>query len=462
MKKTLKRFLLVALSVLMLSGILPAASAAGTASVTSTLGKIKVDATSNYTADCYVIDGVDYFKLRDLAVILNGTAHAFSITNAGNKTLAINTGRNYQPVGGELKVNTGVKATAVSKAYAITVDGVAKTISSYMIKGNNCVSIDEFSDLLEFVAIKNTQTGVWALGTYGDTNVVIPGVLKFGDFDTVDKPELEPMKCFDNLYFMGTGNVGCFVIPTSDGIIMLDSMNTTDDFLNIVEPSMKKVGLDPADIKILLITHGHGDHIGFSKYLQDTYGTKVYLSEIDTIMAKANYAAAVAGNGRTPVPVANDITYLHDGDVIALGGESITAYWTPGHTRGCFSYIIPVKDNGTSHLLVCWGGTGIFNDLPAYAKSASRMAQICRDRNVDIVLSVHPFCDYSLSRMYKLSSRGAGDPNPMIQGEDTVQLFLLGCGQAAKFLYASGASYNQEAVVMKVPYLDGWVVPTAA
>ena len=76
-----------------------------------------------------------------------------------------------------------------------------------------------------------------------------------------DRP-LEPIKIFDNLYYLGFSDVGAWAISTSDGIILMDALNSPDEARDILVPGLKKVGLDPARIKYLVIGHGHNDHTG--------------------------------------------------------------------------------------------------------------------------------------------------------------------------------------------------------
>jgi metallo-beta-lactamase class B len=84
-----------------------------------------------------------------------------------------------------------------------------------------------------------------------------------------------PIKLFDNLYYIGFNDVGAWVVPTSAGLILFDTLNSTDDAMNVIEPEMKKAGLDPAQIKYILLGHGHADHFGGASYLQMTYHAKV-------------------------------------------------------------------------------------------------------------------------------------------------------------------------------------------
>src|SRR5258705_11859162 len=84
-----------------------------------------------------------------------------------------------------------------------------------------------------------------------------------------------PIKLFDNLTYIGFNDVGAWVVPTSAGIILFDALNSSADAMDVIEPEMQKAGFDPAQIKYILIGHGHADHFGGASYLQKKYGPKV-------------------------------------------------------------------------------------------------------------------------------------------------------------------------------------------
>src|SRR5215470_17074952 len=97
-----------------------------------------------------------------------------------------------------------------------------------------------------------------------------------------------PIKIFDNLYYVGFNDVGAWAVPTSAGIILFDTLNSTADATDVIEPEMKQAGLDPAQIKYVLLGHGHNDHTGGASYLQEKYKPKVLMAMPDwDMMARA-------------------------------------------------------------------------------------------------------------------------------------------------------------------------------
>lgn len=95
-----------------------------------------------------------------------------------------------------------------------------------------------------------------------------------------DNTPLTPTKVFDNLYCIGTKSVVAWALQTFDGIILIDSMWDNNDAQLIID-GMEKLGLNPQDLKYILISHGHGDHYGGAQYLKDKYNAKIFMSNTD-------------------------------------------------------------------------------------------------------------------------------------------------------------------------------------
>ena len=192
-----------------------------------------------------------------------------------------------------------------------------------------------------------------------------------------------PTQVFDNVYYVGGMEVGGWLIDTGDGYIMLDS---SYDYgaTEILEPNMAELGLDPAQIKYILITHAGPDHIGAAGYFQDEYGTKV--------VSDSTF--------RNGYPVA---TVMDDGDTLTLGNTTITMVLTPRTVGGGgFSYFIPVKINGRPHMWATYGNTnvvGSIEDKEVYLESMTKFLGYVDDLKPDIAISSHPFVDGSLDRM---------------------------------------------------------------
>ena len=230
-------------------------------------------------------------------------------------------------------------------------------------------------------------------------------------------------RVFDNVYYVGNGQNGPYAIDTADGIVLIDSMNTPDDVDKVILPNMRSVGLDPSRLKILILSHGHGDHYGGARFLQDKFGVTVYLSEADYALAEA---AAAQPNARVPAP-RRDVT-VKDGDSITLGKEIIKVYITPGHTPGSLSMLIPVVDKGQPRLMAYFGGvTNRFLSPEmhdAFDRSWGRLEQIVTDAKVDGWLASHPNYDDAVYRIEVIRAGPKDLPNPFVTGTASTRRFV--------------------------------------
>ena len=186
---------------------------------------------------------------------------------------------------------------------------------------------------------------------------------------------VEPTRVFDNMYWIGMTSQNVWAITTSAGIILLDTMNSEAEAREVIVPGMKKVGLDPAQIKYIIVGHGHpgqSDHTGGALYLQKTYGAKVIMNPID--------AKLVLPTQRADRPLAvPDIDAFH-GQKLTLGDTTLTLAHIPGHTPGTMGVIVPVKVRGASHAVIVLAATQmptresliqfekVFNDFAKPAK----------------------------------------------------------------------------------------------
>ena len=225
----------------------------------------------------------------------------------------------------------------------------------------------------------------------------------------------EPVKVFDNLYFLGQTEYSVWAVTTSEGIIAID---TIFDYSveEEVAGGLKKLGLDPATIKYAVVTHPHPDHHGGARFLQDRYGARVFMSAADW-----DFLDRTTGTKPKRDMVATD------GQKLKLGDTTLTLYITPGHTPGTLSLLIPVKENGKPHLAALWGGTGLNPDresLQTYIRSAQRFNEIVRQAGADIILSNHTDWDRSKINLPLLAKRATGSSNPYVVGNQSVLRYL--------------------------------------
>ena len=248
----------------------------------------------------------------------------------------------------------------------------------------------------------------------------------------------EPVKVFDNLYFLGEIEYSAWAVTTSAGIILIDAIydySVEDEVVN----GLKKVGLDPASIKYVIVSHGHRDHVGGARLLQDRFKARVVMSAADW---------ELVGNTTASWPKPTRDMVATDGQRLTLGDTTITMYLTPGHTLGTISTIIPVKDGARMHTAAAWGGTA-FNwttnraayITPArpdrfwfetYIASNERFRDIVSKAGADVIIANHTNFDGSKSKLPALAKRQAGDPHPYVIGNESVQRYLKVAEECAK------------------------------
>jgi metallo-beta-lactamase class B len=242
----------------------------------------------------------------------------------------------------------------------------------------------------------------------------------------------EPVKVFDNLYYVGEKSYSAWAVTTSAGIIIVDAIYDYSVEAQVVG-GLKKLGLDPATIKYVVVSHAHRDHAGGAAYLQERLGARVILSAAD-------WDQLSRAQGTWPKPK-RDMT-VTDGEQLTLGDTTLTFYMTPGHTPGTISTLIPVKDGGRPHVAALWGGTG-FNftvsaERPmaywfdAYITSAERIRDVVAKTGADVFLSNHPSWDGSDTRMPALATRRPGDVHPYVIGNASLQRYFTVAAECAR------------------------------
>ena len=245
-----------------------------------------------------------------------------------------------------------------------------------------------------------------------------------------DDPLIEPTKLFDNVYAIGRIGTVVYAITTSEGIVLIDS-GYADQLESVLLPGLRKVGLDPANVKHVLLGHGHGDHFGGAAYFQQR-GARVALSAADWDLMEMPPPPARGGAAQTPagpMPPKRDLVAV-EGQPIAVGDTKFTPVSIPGHTPGSLGYIFPVRDGRNTHVAGLFGGSiltpGRIPDegLQQYIKSVQHFGDWTRKMNVDVELQNHPLYDGLEGKLARLKERKPGQPHPFVVGRDGYQRFL--------------------------------------
>lgn len=223
---------------------------------------------------------------------------------------------------------------------------------------------------------------------------------------------------FDDLLIVAQRETNCFVLKTSEGLIVIDAIWPDKAAFDAIVESVKDVGWDAFAIKKLVLTHGHVDHTGCGKWFAQIYHAETYLSEADDIFWREH--PTKPDRPETWKDYGIDV-YLNDGDKVTLGDKTIFVYSTPGHTPGCLSYIFPEKENGEIHMAALWGGTTppwTKDGVNQYLKSLDYFIDEAKNKNVDVALSNHTAVDNGLERIAYSKKRMAYMPNIYIIGRE--------------------------------------------
>jgi metallo-beta-lactamase class B len=230
---------------------------------------------------------------------------------------------------------------------------------------------------------------------------------------------LEPAKVFDNLYAIPSSpeqQTVVWAITTNSGIILIDAgyPGTTETILK----EIRQVGLNPADVKYILLGHGHGDHYAAAFYFQEHYGTRVGSTAADwDLMHPAG--APAAANPNEAVRPRRDLV-LKEGTPVTLGDQTVNVIEIPGHTPGSLAFIFDVRDGGVTHTAGLFGGT--IQDQPRitigglnqYLGSVAHYLDFANKMKVDVEIQNHAIFDDTPARLAKLAMRKPGDPHPFL------------------------------------------------
>jgi metallo-beta-lactamase class B len=238
-------------------------------------------------------------------------------------------------------------------------------------------------------------------------------------------PAVAPTRLFDNLFVVGSVGTAVYILQTTQGLILIDA-GYPEQIDSVLIPGLKALHLDPAQVRYVIVTHGHSDHFGAARYLQETYGAKVFLSKADWDLLDAPPAQ---GKG-SPAPQPKRDQTVSDLQPITLGDTSIVPVLIPGHTPGALALIFPVFDQGRKYMAGLFGGTVLSagfvsaDGLRDYIKSVQRYARIAAENHVTVEVQNHPLMDGFAGRLELLKQRGPQQPHPFVISEDAYAAFL--------------------------------------
>ena len=201
-----------------------------------------------------------------------------------------------------------------------------------------------------------------------------------------DEP-FPPHRIADNLYYVGSKGLSTYLITTKEGHILINS--SFERTFPMIRHSVEKLGFKLEDVKILLGSHAHGDHMQGNALVQKATGALVYVMEgDDQVIASGN-------DGRWKTCKVDRV--LKDGDKVVLGGVTLTAHLTPGHTKGCTTWMMQAVDGGKTHNVMIIGspnvnaGTRLVNnaEYPEIATDFALGFKVLKSLPCEIFLGAH-------------------------------------------------------------------------
>jgi metallo-beta-lactamase class B len=224
---------------------------------------------------------------------------------------------------------------------------------------------------------------------------------------TQDRVAFPAHKIMGNLYYVGTGTLNSYLFTTPQGHILINT--NFEETVPLLRESVEKLGFKLTDIKIILGSHAHGDHMQANPMVKElTGGAQVMAMEQDLPQLKGM---------KVPSGKAHSIDrVLKDGETVTLGGTTLTAHLTPGHTRGCTTWDTTVQDGGRNYNVVIACG-GLQEDArlvnnrnyPEIAQDFARSIKKYRTLKPDVFLSAHSWM-FDLAGKYKRLGTSATNP----------------------------------------------------
>ncbi|HXD15767.1 MAG TPA: MBL fold metallo-hydrolase [Vicinamibacterales bacterium] len=243
---------------------------------------------------------------------------------------------------------------------------------------------------------------------------------------------VEPLKVFDNLYYVGFEQVGTWTLDTGDGLILFDTLNNPREAEEVLVPGLKQLGLDPANIKYIVLSHGHADHFGGAPYFQEHYHTPVMMTAADwDLIARPPGPNASAAARNRVLPTRDRV--INDGDTLTLGNATIRFGIYPGHTPGTIMMTVPVLDHGVRRVWLVPAGALQVPDKPSLRAFEHVINDYFRKDNPEMVFNSHPLTmNDGLAKMAAIRSN-PNAPNPFIIGKERTARYLdimLACRKA--------------------------------
>lgn len=227
----------------------------------------------------------------------------------------------------------------------------------------------------------------------------------------------EPFQLIGNIYYVGTDGIAVYIIKTSQGLILMDT--ALPESTGMIKDNMAKLGFKVADIKYILNSHAHFDHTGGFAEIKKESGAQMVAGERDKPLLEGGYYPGDEKNDLLAFPPVKVDVAVKEGDKVTLGDTTMIAHSTPGHSPGCTSWEMTVKDGGQDrNVLFFCSGTVALNRLvgnpthPGIVDDYRATYAKVKAMNPDVLLGPHP-------EVYGMQAKRAdmkdGAPNPFVK-----------------------------------------------
>ena len=230
----------------------------------------------------------------------------------------------------------------------------------------------------------------------------------------------EPFRIIGNINYVGPSGVSSFLITTPDGHILIDS--GFEETVPLIRDGVVKLGFHFEDIKLILSSHAHFDHVGGHARMKELTGASIVMSAADAdLLAHGGKGDVLPlGDALASYPPARADRIVGDGEKVVLGGVTLTAHLTPGHTKGCTTWTMSVTEDGTTYNVVFYGSTTLLpgvrlvgnSTYPAIADDFAASFRALKALPCDVFLAPHGAMFGLEEKARRL--KGGERPNPFI------------------------------------------------
>jgi metallo-beta-lactamase class B len=241
-----------------------------------------------------------------------------------------------------------------------------------------------------------------------------------------DNPEWttphKPFRIIGNVYYVGSKDLASYLITTPQGLILINSNLTSS--VPLIRKSVEALGFHFSDVKILLISHGHWDHAAGSAEIKRLTGAKYMVMDADVPLVesggKDDFQYGAEAGSHFPATKVDRV--LHDGDEVKLGGVVLVAHKTPGHTKGCTTWTMRVREDNRTYNVVIVGSPNVNTGYklvgnaayPTIAHDYEQTFRTLKSLPCDVFLGAHGIYFGMEAKFARMKTGGA---NPFVDPE---------------------------------------------